>query len=238
MHIVLLPGLDGTGLLFSRFVSALGPNFEATVVSYPDHQALDYAQHESIARASLPRDGPFILLAESFSGPIAISLAASQPPGLVGLILCCTFARNPLHLYARFKSLLGLVPFNLIPKVFQSPFLLGRFSTHSLRIEHRASVSRVSNEALRARIRAIFEVDVSARLQQITLPILYLRASADHVIPRRASEHILRIMPAVRLVEFEAPHLLLQALPSATAQVVTEFAQGLTGNGDRPELIL
>ena len=227
MHMVLLPGLDGTGLLFSRFVSALGPSFETTVVRYPEDQALNYAEHEAIARLSLPRDRPYTLLGESFSGPIAISIAASKPPGLVGLILCCTFARNPLHIYARFKSCLGLVPFNVIPKIFQTPFLLGRFSTRSLRAEHRESVSRVSNEALRARIRAIFEVDFSVKLQQITIPILYLRASADHVIPRRASEHIHRIAPNVQIIELKAPHMLLQALPSAAATVVADFTREL-----------
>jgi pimeloyl-ACP methyl ester carboxylesterase len=228
MHMVLLPGLDGTGLLFSRFVSALGPNFETTVVRYPEDQALNYAEHERIARLSLPRDRPWVILGESFSGPIAISIAASKPPGLTGLILCCTFARNPLYLYARFKSFLGLVPFDVIPKILQTPFLLGRFSTRSLRAEHRKAVSRVSNEALRVRIRAIFEVDVSVQLQKIEIPILYLRASADHVIPRRASEHIHRIAPNVQIVELKAPHMLLQAVPSAAATVVADFRRELS----------
>jgi pimeloyl-ACP methyl ester carboxylesterase len=229
MHIVLLPGLDGTGLLFSRFVSALGPNFESTVVRYPDNQALNYAEHESIARLSLPRDRPYIILGESFSGPIAISIAASMPPGLVGLILCCSFARNPLPIYARLKPILGLVPFNLIPKGFQSPFVFGRFSSPSLRSEHREAIFHVSNDALRARINAIFEVDVSAELQQITLPVLYLRASEDHVIPSAASEHIRRIAPRVRMVELKAPHLLLQAVPSTAAAIVAEFSRDLKG---------
>ncbi len=227
MQIVLLPGLDGTGLLFSRLVSALGPEFKTTVISYPGDQALNYAEHESIARLSLPRNGPYVILGESFSGPIAISITASKPPGLVGLILCCTFARNPLPVHARFKSLLGLVPFSLVPKVFQTPFIFGKYSTRSLRAEHREAVSRVSDQALRARIKAIFEVDVSAKLQQITLPILYLQSSEDHVIPSRAAAHIRRIAPAARMVKFEAPHLLLQVMPSAAAEIVAGFATQL-----------
>jgi pimeloyl-ACP methyl ester carboxylesterase len=227
MHIVLLPGLDGTGLLFSRFISALGPQCESTVVRYPADRALNYAEHESIARSALPRDRPFIILGESFSGPIAISIAASRPPGLEGVILCCTFAPNPAPHYARFKSLLGLVPFHLIPTAFRSPFVFGRFSSPSLRLEHRDANSRVSNDALRARIKAVFEVDVSAELQQITLPILYLRASQDHVVPKAASEHVQRVAPGVRMVELEAPHLLLQTIPSTAATIVCEFARGL-----------
>jgi pimeloyl-ACP methyl ester carboxylesterase len=215
--------LDGTGLLFTRFISALGLDFEPIVVRYPHNQPLNYAEHESIARSFLPHDRPYIILGESFSGPIAISIAASKPKGLVGLILCCTFARNPLPIYALFKPLLGLVPFNLIPKMFQSPFIFGRFPSPSLRAEHREAVSRVSNAALRARIKAIFEVDVSAKLQQITVPVLYLQASEDHVVPASASDHIRRIAPGVRMVELAAPHLLLQAIPSAAAKIVAGF---------------
>jgi pimeloyl-ACP methyl ester carboxylesterase len=227
MQLVLLPGLDGTSLLFARFVSALPPEFESIVVKYAGDKALNYAEHESIASSFLPQHGPYIILGESFSGPIAISIAASNPPGLVGVILCCTFARNPLPFHARFKPLLGLVPFNLIPKVLQSPFIFGRFTSPSLRAEQGEAVSRVSNRALRARIRAVFEVDVSSKLQQITIPILYLQASEDHLIPARAAEHIRRIAPAVRIVKLEAPHLLLQTVPSAAAEIVGGFASQL-----------
>lgn len=225
MHFVLLPGLDGTGLLFTDFVSALASDVEVTVVQYPGDRALNYAEHESVARLSLPCDRPYIILGESFSGPIAISLAAANPPGLVGLILCCTFARNPLPFYAHFRSFLKLIPFSLIPKVFQSPFIFGRFSSQSLRAQHRKAVSLVTNDALSARIKAIFEVDVTAKLHQVTLPILYLQASEDHVIPKAASEYICRVAPDVRIVELKAPHLLLQTIPSSAAAIVSEFAR-------------
>ena len=228
MNIVLLPGLDGTGLLFSRFTCALGLEFESIVVQYPKDAALNYAEHEVIARLSLPSTQPYILLGESFSGPIAISIAASNPPGLAGLILCCTFARNPFPIRAHFKSLLSLVPFDLIPNSFQSPFIFGRFTSRSLRAEHRAAVSQVSNDALRARIKAIFEVDVTDKLEQITVPALYLKASEDRIIPETASEHIRQVSPHTGIVELEAPHLLLQTQPLAAAELVSKFAQELS----------
>jgi len=229
MDIVLLPGLDGTGLLFPRFVAALGPQFHATVARYPGDEALDYAGHERIARSFLPSDRPYVLLGESFSGPIAISIAASKPPGLVGVILCCTFARNPVPYYARLRSLLPLVPYNRIPTTFRSPFIFGRFSSRPLRDEHWAAVSRVSNAALRARIRAVFDVDVSTKLQQLTIPVLYLLASEDRVVPKASSEHIRQTAPRVRFIEVEAPHLLLQTRPDRAADIVADFAQSLNG---------
>src|SRR5512143_111507 len=94
--LVLLPGLDGTGRLFGDFIAALGQDIDVIVASYPADTPLDYAELEPLVRAMLPTDRDYVLLGESFSGPLAISLAASAPPGLRGLVLCCSVARSPL----------------------------------------------------------------------------------------------------------------------------------------------
>ncbi|WP_222432862.1 alpha/beta fold hydrolase [Caenimonas sedimenti] len=107
MTLVLLPGMDGTGELFAPFIAAYGGATQ--VVRYPPTAVLNYAGLEEVARSALPRGEPFVLLGESFSGPIAISLAASRPPNLLGVILCCTFARNPRPFLGPFRSLLPML---------------------------------------------------------------------------------------------------------------------------------
>jgi pimeloyl-[acyl-carrier protein] methyl ester esterase len=105
MVALVLPGMDGTGQLLGRFLEALGPEVRAIVVSYPIAQALDYSQLEACARKMLPSDQPFVLSGESFSGPIAVSIAASSPNGLRGLVLCCSFVKNPRPEFGPLKSL-------------------------------------------------------------------------------------------------------------------------------------
>ena len=95
--LVLLPGLDGTGRLFDDFIAALGPDVDAIIASYPTDQALGYAKLEPIARSFLPADRPFFLLAESFSGPLGVAIAAAPPPGLMGLILAAPSCAAPGH---------------------------------------------------------------------------------------------------------------------------------------------
>src|SRR5687767_5910188 len=112
--LMLLPGMDGTGHLFAPFLEALGNEFNVKVVRYPGTEALNYAELEAVARAAMP-DGPFVLLGESFSGPIAISLAASGSPHLKGLVLCCTFARNPKPLFTGLRSLVSILPVAAAP---------------------------------------------------------------------------------------------------------------------------
>lgn len=93
--VVLLPGMDGSGELFTPFVEALGPSIDARVLRYPADQPLGYAALTARVREALPADRPYVLLAESFSGPIGVEIAAQAPPGMMGLVLCSTFARNP-----------------------------------------------------------------------------------------------------------------------------------------------
>ena len=52
------------------------------MVTYPNDRPMDYADHEAVARTSLPIDRPFVLLGESYSGPIAISMPRPRRPGL------------------------------------------------------------------------------------------------------------------------------------------------------------
>jgi pimeloyl-[acyl-carrier protein] methyl ester esterase len=220
--LVLLPGLDGTGAMFSRFRRALDPAIRTIVVSYPPDEVVGYPGLEGLVRALLPRNDPFVLLAESFSGPIGISIAASRPDGLRGLILVSSFARNPRPRLAPLRPLVRLLPIHPVPAAWLTRHALGRFATAELRSELLEALSRVSPSVVRGRLRAILDVDASALLPQIDVPVLYLQASADRVVPRSASP-VLESVPQIRFVEVEGPHFLLQASPSAAARHVEAF---------------
>ena len=64
---ILLPGLDGTGVLFEPFIEALGPQIRTRIVRYSRHAARtdEYTACEDIARAALPAEEPYVLLGES-----------------------------------------------------------------------------------------------------------------------------------------------------------------------------
>jgi hypothetical protein len=68
--IVLLPGLDGTGDLFERFVAVAPSGVRPVVVSFP--HATSYPDLRSVVRHQLPSVGSFVVLGESFSGPLAM----------------------------------------------------------------------------------------------------------------------------------------------------------------------
>jgi pimeloyl-ACP methyl ester carboxylesterase len=229
--LVILPGLDGTLKLRDDFVSALGTDFESIVVSYPADRPTGYSELASLARSALPQDRPYAVLGESFSGPIAISIAASRPRGLIGLILSCSFARNPRPLLRAAWPLLAPVPLKLAPMRLLSPLLLGRFGTKPLRSALDEAIRAMPNSVLRARVSAVLSVDVTAELSKLRVPILYLRTSEDRLVPRSCSESFARAVPHAQIIEIEGPHLLLQTAPSAAAAAIRDF---VTSAASRP----
>lgn len=226
-RLVLLPGLDGTGDLFAPFIEALG-GFPTQVVSYPPDRAMTYAEHESFARDKLPPDEDFVLLAESFSGPIGISIAASAPPRLKGLVLCGTFASNPLPVFGPLAGLVGAAPALRVPPALSAPWLYAGRGTPELRRAHAQAMSRVSPGAIQARVAAILAVDYRNLLRRIEVPMIYLRARADRLIPASAGRAIQKLRTDCEFTEIDAPHFLLQTEPKACAAEVMSFVHRRT----------
>jgi pimeloyl-ACP methyl ester carboxylesterase len=144
-------------------------------------------------------------------------------PRLKGLVLCCTFVRNPQPIFGSLLSLLGMMPVTAVPVALLSWLLLGRFSSPALRSAFAKAVAQVSSSVVRARLRSVLAVDVSAHLRAATIPTLYLRASRDRVVPAGAARLVSRLKPDTCIAEVEAPHFLLQAAPSEAARLVRAF---------------
>jgi pimeloyl-ACP methyl ester carboxylesterase len=227
--LLLLPGLEGSGTLFAPFVSALenklGAEVHIKVVHYPTSGAHSYAELEAIARAAVPADGAYFVLGESFSGPIAVGLAAGASPRCKGLILCATFVRNPVPLLRLTKPLLSVLPLSAGRLQLAIYFLLGPFCTPALRAMLAPPIAKISSQAVRTRLRAVLDVDVAAKFAKLRLPVLYLRAAHDRTVPKSASELVLQLRPDAQVVQLDAPHFLLQTVPGEAAEVVAGFVR-------------
>jgi pimeloyl-ACP methyl ester carboxylesterase len=222
--------MDGTGILFGPLLRALPASLSPLVISYPGDKPLSYDELLTTIASLLSTDEPFILLGESFSGPLALRIAAACPAGLRGVILCASFARNPIRFFPRAcRSLIH-------PIFFSRTFLLivgvrlmiAGYSagpvTELVRRAHKAMTSKV----LAARARAAVEVNVEDVLAACEYPILYLAASKDRVVRKHNYARIKKINPKVRVVVLPTPHLLLQAAPEEAAKEIAQFAAGVT----------
>ena len=96
-HLVLLPGLDGTGELFVDFIAALPESWTATTVASPSDRFLSYTDLRPLVSTAVPQSERFVLVAESFSTPLAVWYAATNPQNLVAVIICAGFVRSPVR---------------------------------------------------------------------------------------------------------------------------------------------
>jgi len=65
-NIVLLPGMDGTGLLFNNLMEKLPDYLKPIVCAYPDSAKLQYKDLNAFALAACSKAGGYIVLGESF----------------------------------------------------------------------------------------------------------------------------------------------------------------------------
>ena len=226
ISIVLLPGMDGTGLLFGPLLRNLGGDVKAVAVSYPPTTPLSYEELLPLVRSVLPREAPYVLLGESFSGPLAVMLAAERPPNLKALLLAATFIRNPIRwIPGRAGALATPAIFRLSkPFVLAKALMSGHGSRNLMALINEAH-SRVAPAVMAARARAILSVNVEAELKAVRAPIFLLRGASDMVVPRTISQEIEKARPNVRSFQIPGPHLVLQANPDQSASVIRQIVE-------------
>ena len=233
--LVLLPGLDGTGKLFVEFLKALDLGTSAQVVSYPPDIPLGYDELEPLVRAALPTRGRFVILGESFSGPLAIRIAAHPPPALVGLILCVTFASNPYPHLAWARGLAALLPLKSLPRWLRAPLMWGSASPSKAPRQSERAMAGVDAAVIRRRIAALLSVDETAALAKISVPTLVLCATGDRVISKAASMRLMHGIRHAQRLDVDGPHLLLKTRPKECAAAVLNFIR--EGETARPALV-
>jgi len=225
-RLVLLPGMDGTGILFEPVLELLPAHFEAKVVSYPVNEPCGYKDLLDIVRAAFPADGPFVLVGESFSGPLAIMAADARPRALQGVVLCASFVRSPAPWFVRFSDVL-VTPstIGMAPAYMKRRLLMGDEATPRLFQLFSRAEALVSPEVISARIKATLRVDVSDELRRCPVPLLYLRAALDRLVPARCSALIAKCKPDSQIVTLAAPHLLLQTNPADAIAAIARFIE-------------
>lgn len=216
---ILLPGLDGTGDMFERFIAAAPAAFPLRVQRLPSDRPRCYGELADALLPQFPAE-PFALIAESFSGPLAI-LIANRCPQACAVVLCATFVRPPLpRMLARLPEFFWRTP---PPRFLVELIMTG--GDRALAAAARNSVVPLDGAVLRARAEAALTVDVSAELRALAQPVLYIRAERDRLIPARSAGPIRDAKPSVRVASVKGPHLILQARPGECWDHIAPFLE-------------
>jgi len=221
--LVLLPGLDGTEVFFRPLVTALPGWVKPVVVTYPTSGANHYSDLLNLVLTAVEDSEEFYILGWSFSGPLALMLAAKERSKVRGVILCASFVRPPLPGLAWLRFAVTALVVRVVRLARRLPLLLSRYSTDAYRRDKAATWIRVPSRILAARARAILALDAQDCLRGCPRPVLYLAGSRDKVIPRRNVDEVIRERPSTKVVTVDGPHLALYTNPEAAVRAIVQF---------------
>ncbi len=229
MRLILLPAFDGTGLLFNAFVNELDKAFETTVISYPRSGPQDYDTLTDTIRKQLPEGEDYIVLGESFAGPIVYQVAIRDREKCKGAIFVATYLTNPNPLVL--KILTAMPPF-LISFFVARPFVvkaasLSRGADDEVAKAIATNFRSVSPNAIRQRLKAIANLDPAPN-QELTIPCLCIQATKDRLVPENKLIDIKRVCPFLDVRKVEGGHFILQEAPKDAADFVRAFCQNLS----------
>lgn len=220
--ICLLPGLDGTGLLYRRLETELQRDFATSMLAY-DVDDDGYADLAKKLTPRLPTGRPYVLVAESFAGPLAILMATRRPPDLQAVVLAASFARTPISGGQYLATLIDHLPLLRPSKFLLERLLMGSSRDEDLIKQLEESLAKVPLTTLKARVLAALRRDVSAELASLDVPLLYLTAKHDRLIPRRSGEWIAQTYVNTERECIDAPHFIFQLAAEAAADCIRVF---------------
>lgn len=218
--LVVLPGMDGTCKLLDNFHSEIGKTCRVLPISYPTDRVMDYAELTAYVTARLPQT-PFIILGESFSGPIAIDVAVSQA-NCQGLVLVSTFAKAPAPRF--------LLPFTRLfhPKLplkyFTSLVLMSGQGSVAEQNALQQTIASVPARILQKRLSFVLKVNKINMLRRVKVPVLCLAGRFDRLVGLRHARRIAATAPHCTLHEMAAPHMLLETHAAEASALIHKFA--------------
>ncbi|MEO1857181.1 MAG: alpha/beta hydrolase [Rubritalea sp.] len=219
----LLPGLHGDATLFPPLVKELG-DVLTECIEYPTSIPQSYELLENWLIEEIDWDIPRFIIAESFSGPLALRLAKRFPESVQSLVLAASFCASPT---TPNLALLPLRPLFMLspPKRTLRHFLIGNDASERQVTELKKTVSKIPSKILSQRVRAILSLQPSDSPCLKNLPMLILQASDDNMIPWETQNQLRMRYEHATTHWLDGPHLILQSASAECAAIIKDFAK-------------
>jgi pimeloyl-[acyl-carrier protein] methyl ester esterase len=160
----------------------------------------------------------------SFSGPIAIEVAATQRR-VAGLILASSFARHRMpRLLVPLAQSLDLTR---VPRRIVEAALLGSSRRPDLVESLHRVLAALPREVIRARALGVLRIDKRNRLLAVTCPMLCLHGRYDRLVRKKYLDELTASRPNCEVRIFDAPHMLLETHAAEAAIAINHFCDRL-----------
>ncbi len=234
---LLLPGLHGTADLYAALIRHLnkrsakkGLTFNYNALTYPQNIKQKYGslvkwiqQEINIDSIETPK---LLIIAESFSAPIALRLADANPDKVSAVVIAAGFCASPVNMTF---GLLPLRPLFMVspPRAALKHFLLGENVKKKKLNKLRSLLNSIPSKILSQRLRSVLTLE-EANLPAISdTPLLLLQAQHDALIPWDIQNQLESHLPHAETRWFDSPHLLFQSRPKAAAKQIVKFISQL-----------
>ena len=220
MNIVLIPGLDGTGELFAELIPHLGDN-EIQIIDLPQQGDQSYEFLCAYVVQKLPKRD-FILVAESFSGPIGALLAKSGLVHMKGIVFVARFLTPPN------KALISIAKLLPIKQLLRFPFsslvvrylMLGQSASETAAQRFFQILSNIPNAVLKARLSTVQNFTFNDC--EISVPAIYIRAEKDKLVPKNKCFEFENHFINLKIQTISGPHFILQSSPKQCAEIISQ----------------
>ncbi|NWK54553.1 alpha/beta hydrolase [Verrucomicrobiaceae bacterium N1E253] len=219
-----LPGLHGTGDLYSSVRAHLPEGINAEFINLPRSGKQTYPALASWLDGSLAKGQARLWIAESFSGPLALRMAALRPEESSGVVLAASFCDTPLN---PGYAMLPLRPLFMVspPRHALKHYLIGDDASAAELAELRSVIRQIPSGTLAKRVRSVLSLDESDNPDLSDTPMLILQAQSDNLVPWEAQSRLLTSYPKASVHWIESPHLVFQREPRQCVKHILQFLQ-------------
>jgi 3-oxoadipate enol-lactonase len=187
---VLVPGIDGTALLFYRQQPLLSEHFDTVAFPLPAESVASMTMDSLVADLArlieeVSKSG-VVLLGESFGGALSMSLALDRPDLVRGLVIVNSFPFFEERAKLRMAPwLLRAIPWAAMP-------IVRRYTSDHLHSPHtnledieqfRERAKSIDRDSYIRRLQILASYDIRDRLHEIGVPALFLAGDRDRLLP-------------------------------------------------------
>ena len=227
MKIFVLPGLDGVASLRSKFAEELALTHDVIVLDYPQ---VEWTTYDAVADFVLERittNEKFCIVAESFSGPTAIRIAARGSENLAGLVFAASFAIPPNPYVSIAAQLAMFTPRKNATFAWLISHVLSSGADRAVSQALAACLKELPSDLVQRRLSLVAQASELNRLSGLNIPMLYLRAKRDWLVGRACCARMVEANSLIRIATIDGPHFILGVKSKESAGLVNSFVAKL-----------
>jgi pimeloyl-ACP methyl ester carboxylesterase len=218
---ILLPGLDGTGLLSTKFARLLGESGHCQVVQYPS-SAVTLEACGKLFESELRRAPDSVVIAESFSGAVLLQAIAREGFHPRAVVFIATFGQPPRPLLGSVATIIPNWVMKLGVRLGLRIFCLNGTTPQNTVDEALKVIQSLPIAVVKARLDALRNWKPPSDFQ-IPDKVLILEARHDMLVDAESTEALRKFFPAAVVESVAGPHFLSLTKPAECLEQILKF---------------